>query len=236
ETHPTAGGATRLDAALLAARGEPSPAFLDLLAAAHAQEPLENHEVIAPMLELVAAGGRSAAAAADVLAVSRLSDAEAAALARAFPESAPTVRARLCAAIARLPSGREWLTALIAADGEPPEVRAAAAWAARDVRSARAALELAARGSEGPLARNARAALAARSHADADAHANAHAGWSAIRLLATDGAPSVGRWVTLAAPGIEVDARTDEVGVVRLDGLPPGAVWRAPGLSLRARP
>jgi hypothetical protein len=228
EVHPTTGGAASLDAALLEARGEPTPAFLGLLAAAHAAEPLESHAVVERMLQIIAAGGPSAAAAADVLAVSRLSDAEASGLARAFPESAPTVRARLCPAIARTPQGGEWLAALIAAASEPPEVRAAAAWAARDARGARAALELAARGPEGPLARNARAALAAGGHANG--------GWSALRLLAADGGPRAGRWVTLAAPGIEVDVRTDEAGVARLEGLPQGAVWRAPGLSLRARP
>jgi HEAT repeat protein len=230
ETVPTRGGAARLDAALVAARGEPTPAFLELLAAAHAQEalPLEDHAVIARVLELVAAGGPSAAAAADVLAAAGLSDAEAAALARAFPESAPTVRARLCAAIARAPGGGEWLTALIAATAEPAEVRAAAAWAARDVPSARATLELAAREPAGPLARNARAALAAGGRQNG--------AWSALRLLGTGGAPRGGRWVTLSSPGIEVDVRTDDTGVARLEGLPRDAVWRAPGLSLRARP
>jgi HEAT repeat protein len=224
EVRPPGGGAARFDDALVAARGEPTPAFLGLVAAAHAKEPLENRAVISRTLELVAAGGPAAAAAADVLSVARLSEADADVLARAFAESTSTVRARLCAAIARASHGEEWLTAVLAAAGEPPEVRAAAAWAARDARGARGALESAARGPEGPLTRNARAALAVRGRASA--------GWSAIRLLARDGTPVVGRWVTLAAPGIVVDVRTDETGVARLDGLPRNAVWRAPGLSL----
>ncbi len=226
ETKPDPDGAARLDDALLKASGDRSPAFLDLLAAAHAGEPVGNRAVVDRMLGLVAAGGPAATAAADVLAVARLTDDQAAALARTFGESAAPVRARLCPAIARGPRGGEWLAALIAAADEPPEVRAAAAWAARDVREARGALEIAARGPDGPLARNARAALADPRGGE----------WTAIRLGATDGAPVVGRWVTLAGGGVEIDARTDATGVARLPGLPRGAVWRAAGLTLRAAP
>ena len=224
ETSPGPGGPARLDDALLKAPGDPSPAFLDLLATAHAAEPLGDRAVVERVLALVAAGGPSATAAADVLAVARLTDDEAPALARAFAKSAPPVQARLCPAIARAPRGGEWLAALIAAADEPLEVRAAAAWAARDAREARRALEIAARGPDGPLARNARAALA-------DVRGGE---WTAIRLGATDGTPLVGRWVTLAGGGVEIDARTDAAGVARLDGLPRRAVWRAAGLTLRA--
>jgi HEAT repeat protein len=226
ETNPAPGGARRLDDALLKAPGDPSPAFLDLLADAHAGEPLGDRAVVDRVLGLVAAGGPSAAAAADVLAVARLTDDQATALARAFAESAAPVQARLCPALARGPHGGERLAALIAAADEPPEVRAAAAWAVRGAREARQALEIAARGPDGPLARNARAALADLRGGE----------WTAIRLGATDGTPLVGRWVTLAGGGVEIDARTDATGIARLGGLPRGAVWRAAGLTLRAAP
>jgi HEAT repeat protein len=228
EVRPAGGGAARLDVELLKAPGDPAPSFLELLADAHAEEPIDNRAVVDRLLQLVMGGGPAAAAAADVLAVARLTDAQAAALARAFTASAATVRARLCRALARGPHGGESLAALIGASDQPPEVRAAAAWAARDAREARSALELAAHGPDGPLAHNARAALAAGGQA--------RAAWTAIRVRATDGTPLVGRWLTLTAGAVEVDARTDDTGVARLDGLPPGAIWSAAGLSLRAAP
>src|ERR1700722_17202816 len=104
------------------------------------------------------------------------------------PTPSPTPpRARLCAAIARAPRGAGWLASLIAAPGEPLQVRAAAAWSARDLPDARSALEAAGRGPEGPLAANARAALAVGPHAGNS--------WRAIRLRAPDGGPLAGRWV-----------------------------------------
>jgi HEAT repeat protein len=226
ELTPARGDAAGLDDALRKAPGEPSPAFLELLAAAHVDRPLDSRAVVERLLGLVAAGGAPATAAADVLAVARLDDTQVTALARAFADSEASVRARLCPAVARAPRGGEWLAAIIAAADEAPEVRAAAAWAARDARDARGALELAARGPEGPLARNARAALYAGRGGGAT--------WTAIRLGGSDGAPLGGRWVTLGGGGVEVDARTDAAGVARLEGLPAGAVWRAAGLTLRA--
>ena len=82
--------------------------------------------------------------------------------ARVCVPAEPAVRGRLCAAIARTPRGGGWLASLIASSSEPLQVRAAAAWCARGLPGARSALEIAARGPEGPLAANARAALAAR--------------------------------------------------------------------------
>ncbi len=121
---------------------------------------LNNSAVVDRAISLLAAGGASALAAADLLATPGSPTREVAALARAFADAEPAVRARLCAAIARTPHGGGWLAALIASPSEPLQVRAAAAWAARGLSEARAALEIAARGPEGPLAANARAALA----------------------------------------------------------------------------
>ncbi len=152
-----------------------------------------------------------------------------AALARAFADAEPAVRGRLCAAIARTPRGGDWLASLIASASEPLQVRAAAAWCARGLPDARSALEIAARGPEEPLAANARAALAG---------AGKGMGASAIRLRAPDGAPLVGRWVTLEGGGVAVAAMTDETGLARVDGLSAAvtAAWHADGLSPRAAP
>ena len=83
---------------------------------------------------------------------------------------------------------------------------------------------------EGPLATNARAALAGGAGRDS--------GGRAIRLCAPDGAPLAGRWVTLEGGGLAVAAMTDETGVARVDGFSgatPGA-WHTDGLSLQAAP
>jgi hypothetical protein len=110
------------------------------------------------------------------------------------------------------------------------QVRAAAAWSARSLSDARSALEVAARGPEGPLATNARAALAGGGAK--------RLGGSAMRLCAPDGAPLAGRWVTLEGSGVAVAAMTDQTGVARVDGPASAtvAVWRADGLSLQAAP
>jgi HEAT repeat protein len=125
------GDAPRLDAAFLAVPD--ALVFGEALAAAHARAPLGNRQVIDRLLDQLvdAAGGEpTAAAAADALAVARLSEDDAAKLARAAAVAEPAVRARLCAAVAALPDGAAWLAAWMTAS-QPLEVRTAAAWAAR---------------------------------------------------------------------------------------------------------
>ncbi len=92
------------------------------------------------------------------------------------------------------------------------------------------ALAAAAQAAEGPLAANARAALAGG--------ARGGAGSTAIRLRAPDGAPLAGRWITLAGDGVAVAAMTDETGLAEIDGFAgaTAAIWRADRLSLRAEP
>ncbi len=230
EANVTAADRQRLDQAFLAAAPWLQGPLARGLAVAHATEPLVHNSAVADRaISLVAAGGASALAAADSSATARLSDGEVAALARAFAEAEPAVRGRLCAAIGHTPRGGGWLASLIASSSEPLQVRAAAAWGAHGLSDARSALELAARGPQGPLAANARAALAG---------ARKEMGASAIRLRGPDGAPLVGRWVTLEGGGVAVAAMTDETGLARIDG-PPGATdaaWHADGLSPRAGP
>jgi hypothetical protein len=226
----TAADGPALDDAFLAAAPDLQGPLARGLTVAHVREPLVNRAVVERATALLAAGGASALAAADLLATARLSDREAAALARAFADAEPAVRAHLCAAIARTRAGADWLASLIAAASEPLQVRAAAAWCARGLPDARSALQLAARSLEGPLATNARAALTGG--------AGSEAGGRAIRLRAPDGAPLAGRWVTLVSGGLVVFAMTDETGVARVDGVSSATAgaWYADGLSLRAAP
>ncbi len=226
----TAADGPRLEEAFLAAEPGLQGPLARGLAVAHVTEPLVNRAVIERATARLATGGASALAAANLLATARFSDAEVTALARAFADAEPAVRGRLCAAVARTPGGGGWLASLIASPSEPLQVRAAAAWCARGLPGARSALEIAARGPEGPLAANARAALAAR--------AGTQMGGSAIRLRAPDGAPLVGRWVTLEGGGVAVAAMTDETGVARVDGPPDATVaaWHAEALSPQAAP
>ena len=150
EANVTAADGPRLDEAFLAAAPGLQGPLARGLAVAHATEPLVyNRAVVDRAMSLLAAGGATALAAADLLATARLSDGQVAALARAFAEAESPVRARLCAAIARTPRGGGWLASLIASSSEPLQVRAAAAWCARGLADARSALELAARESRG---------------------------------------------------------------------------------------
>jgi HEAT repeat protein len=122
------GDGPRLDAAFLAVPD--ALVFGGALAAAHARDPLANRRIIQPLLDALGGDAPTAAAAADALAFARLSDRDAAGLASASAVAEPAVRARLCGAVAALPHGADWLAAWAAPD-QPPEVRAAAAWAAR---------------------------------------------------------------------------------------------------------
>jgi|GEM_PF-699542 len=231
EANATAADGPRLDEAFLAAETGLQGPLARGLAVAHATEPLvDNSAVVDRAMALLVSGGSGALAAADLLATARLSDGEVAALAGAFVDAGAAVRGRLCAAIAHTPHGGGWLASLIASSSETLQVRAAAAWCAHNLAEARPALEVAALGPEGPLASNARAALARGPGKETGARA--------IRLRAPDGAPLPGRWVTLEGGGVAVAAMTDETGVARVDGLPRAAVaaWRAAGLSLQAAP
>jgi HEAT repeat protein len=228
EAQATAADAAPIEAAFLAA---PPPLVAPLgraLAAAHVETPLVGRAAVARALAQLDEGGGRGAAAADLLAAARLSDDDVPRLARAFADAEPPIRAALCAALALAPGGGRWLAAVLADPQEPAAVRAAAAWSARDLPEARGALEVAARGPDGPVAGNARAALAAAGRPGR--------AWAAVRLRATDGAAIVGRWVTLTAAGLEVRALTDAAGVARVAGLAIPAAWSAAGLSLRAAP
>ena len=230
EANATTADAAHLDEAFLAAGPGLQETLARALAAAHFAQTLTSRAVVERLVAMMSEGGPGALSAADALGTARLSDGQASALARAFADAAPAVRARLCAAIARAPRGARWLASLISDPDESLPVRAAAAWCARDLPDARAALEAAARGPEGPLTANARAALAVGP--------GAGNGWRTIRLRAPDGAPLGGRWVTLDGGGIMVAAMTDEIGVARIGGLSEAAPggWRADGLSLQAAP
>jgi len=224
----TTADAAQLDAAFARADSALQIALGRALAAVRAGKTLTDRAAIEAALGRLPAGGAGARTAADVLAVARLSDADAVRLARAFADAEPVGKARLCAAIARAPHGDRWLAALIDDPREALAVRAAAAWSARGLSGARASLERAAHGGD-PLAFNARAALAAGGRAG---------GWSGLRLLAPDGTPLCGRWVTLTVGDLSVQAMTDETGRARVDGLvaPASGAWSAPGLSLRDAP
>jgi HEAT repeat protein len=230
EANVTAADSAQVDEAFLAADPGLQGALARALAAAHLAQALTSRAVVERLVAMVSEGGPGALAAAAALATARLSDGQATALAHAFADAPPAVRARLCAAIARAPRGAVWLASLIAGPDEPLQVRAAAAWCARDLPDARSALEAAARGPQGPLAANARAALAVGPHGGN--------GWRAIRLRTPAGAPLGGRWVTLDGGAVPVAAMTDETGVARVGGLSDAAPggWRADGLSLQAGP
>jgi hypothetical protein len=213
--------------ALAAASGLERLALLRGLAAAGAQRPLEEPGLASSLLRALDQGGSIALAAAEVLAVSRLPDRARGELARAFATAEPAVQARLCPAIARAPEGGRWLAALLAEPRLPDQVRAAAAWAARNTAAAGPALDALARG-DGPVAANARAARTARPAAGARL--------TEVVVRAPDGAPEAGRWLAIsAAGGVEIWGMTDPSGAVRLEGLPEGPLTlRLPGALLRS--
>jgi HEAT repeat protein len=224
--------APRLAAAWKTARGSERVALARGLAAAQAGRPFNDPALALALIDAVADDSPVAFAAADALAGGPLPEEARAALARRFSDAVPTVRARLCEAIAGLPDGGAWLVALLRAPDEAMEVRAAAAWAARgiDDGDVRTALDAATRDKAGPVAANARAALAAareRSRAES---------WIGARLRGRDGTPTDGRWVTISfANAGEVWAVTDGAGGVRLRGPSAGAVLlRVPEALLRA--
>ena len=205
------------------------------LAAAHAAQPLEDGPLVDLLIGALAQGAPEAEAAADALASARGVRGREAAILRAFDAAEPDVRPRLCGAVAALAgaAGRDRLMALVADAGEPPAVRAAAAWAlphARELRrddlagaaALRFTLTRAGTATEPALAANARAALAAGASA-AGGKTEAHAAWAAVRLVGADGAPLAHQWLTLtAADGTTVWTQSGLDGVARLQALPPG--------------
>jgi HEAT repeat protein len=232
EAVATPADAEPLARALMAARGATRGAIAQGLAAAHAGAPLTERATIDALIAAVAEGGAAALAAADALATARLGGGAIPSLARAFADTEPMVRARLCPALAATPDGDLWLAAVLADPHQPADVRAAAAWAAHGLARARPALAAAAQddGGDDAVAANARAALtfAARSAA----------AFVGARVRGPDGEPAIGRWVSIGVVGgPSVRARTDSVGVVRVVGLPDGApVLQIAGLTARAAP
>jgi HEAT repeat protein len=229
--------AGRIAAAWRSAHGPLRIALARPVAAAHAgpaanagrRSDADAAALVPELLASLDGGGANARAAADALALLPFPDDARGALARAFAAAEASTRARLCPAIAATSGGGTWLAALVQARDEAPEVRAAAAWAARGNADARDALVSAAAGGDDPVSANARAALAVGAGGPA-------AAWTAARLAGTDGGDVVGRWVTLTAAGgaVVVWAKTDAEGAIRVHGLPAGAlVLRAGGPDLR---
>jgi HEAT repeat protein len=224
--------AGRLAAAWKAARGPVRVALARGIAASQADRPFNDTGLVLQLIDAVVDDAPLAFAAADALSSGMLPEDARPALARRFGDAVPAARARLCEAIARLPEGGAWLVALLRAPDEPIEVRAAAAWAAREIDDGdvRSALDVAMGDPATPIAANARAALAAareRSHAES---------WVGARLRSRDGTPVDGRWATISfANAGEVWAVTDDGGGLRLRGPSAGAVLlRVPESLLRA--
>jgi HEAT repeat protein len=210
----------RLSAALRGARGMGRLPWLRGLSGAGAAKPIAGRTVIDPLLAALAEGDAVALAAADVLAVANLSEETRAPLARAFESAEPPLRARLCAAIARMPHGGDWLAAILRSRSEAEVVRAAAAWAARSARASsdlRGALaEVAGADDPSPVAGNARAARMLPTPA-------ARLPWTEVRLRAPDGTAEAGRWISISGPdGVSVWTTTDASGVARLRDVPGG--------------
>ena len=203
----------RLDAAALA--GGDTRILGAALAVAHRQVPIADRALLARLAADVGADPERGLAAAGALAVARLGEDEQVLLAHAAQQAEPAVRARLCEAIARLPDGAAWLQAWMS-PAQPAEVRAAAAWASRGRRDLADSLRALAAQPEGPIARNARAALAAQG--------SGRPASCAARLVDPDGTPMAGRWVTLRAGVVSIAVRSDGRGGVRAAGLPEGPV------------
>jgi HEAT repeat protein len=224
--------AVRLATAWKATRGSERVALARGIAASQADRPFTDAVLVLQLIDALVGDPALAIAAADALASGALPDEARPALARRFADAVPTARARLCEAIAHLPEGGAWLVALLRAPDEPIAVRAAAAWAARGVDDGdvRSTLDGATGDPAGPIAANARAALAAARARSAAAT------WVGARLRSRDGTPVEGRWATISfANAGEVWAVTDDAGGVRLRGPSAGAVLlRVPESLLRA--
>jgi HEAT repeat protein len=231
EAFVTPADAEPLARAFAIARGGALGAIGQGLAAAHAAAPITAPATINSLIAALADGGAAALGSADALARASAAGAAVPALARAFTDAEPMVRARLCPALAGAPGGDLWLAAVLTDPHQPNGVRAAAAWAARGLPRARPALEAAVqRGGDEDVAANARAALAFEGR-----NTTAFVG---ARLRGPDGEPEIARWVTVGvAGGPSVRAMTDSVGVARVVGLPDApAVLQIAGLRPQAAP
>ena len=226
------GDAGRLAAAWKSARGPDRPALARALAAAQRDREYSDAGLVSQLIDALAGEGPLPIAAADALGAGAIPADARGAFSRRFAEASPAVRARLCGAVAAMPDGANWLAALLRAPDESPEVRAAAAWAARglDDGDLRDALEAAGADDASPVAANARAALAAMRD-----RRSRQESWVGARLRARDGTPIAGRWVTVSFAGAgEVWAVTDDAGGVRLLGPSAGAILlRVPEALLR---
>ena len=214
--------AGRLAAALKTAREPERPPLARAIAATQAGRAFTDGALALQLIDALGRPGPLAIASAEALAAGPIPEDARPAFARRFADASPTVRARLCDAIARMPEGGSWLAALVRAHDETIEVRAAAAWAARGLDDAdvRDVLAIAAHDDAAPVAANARAALAAAAGRRSRAES-----WVGARLRARDGTPIAGRWVTLSfASAGEVWAVTDDAGGVRLSGPASGPV------------
>jgi|SRR5262252_4002950 len=221
--------AARLAVAWQNARGPERAGLVRALAVAQAGRPLDSGLVL-QLIDGLVGEGLLPIATAEALAASAIPAPARPAFARRFADAAPTIRARLCEVVARMPEGAGWLAALMRAHDETDEVRAAAAWAARglDDGDARDALAAAVRDDVPVVAANARAALAL-------ARRPRSLIWAGARLRTPDGAPVAGRWVEITvASGEPVWAVTDDAGAVRVFGLPSGpAALRVPQANVK---
>jgi len=209
------------------------PALARAIGAAQAGRPISDAVVLQQLLDALPGDGPLAIAAAATLAMTAPPAEARAPLARRFAEAGPAARARLCDAIARMPDGEPWLAALIRARDETAEVRAAAAWASRNLHDGdtRDALAAATRDNDPHVAANARAALAANAAGRRPAEI-----WVGARLRAHDGTPVARRWVAInVANAGDVWTVTDDAGAVRLRG-PSGPPFqlRAPDSVIRS--
>ncbi len=225
-----------LAAALRRTRGPGRAPILRALAAAHAQQPLVDDATIDLLLVLVDEGGPIGELAADGLGVSQPKSNRETPLLRAYGDAEPSVRGRLCAALARLqtPAAVERLrTTLLDDDGED-DVRAAAAWASGSLGKPplREALIKVRDALSPAVAANARTALARGAGPRAD-----HKEWIGVRLLAPDGTPHARRWVAVTArDGTTTWSMTGVMGETRVFGLPVGPYQielKEPGLIVR---
>jgi HEAT repeat protein len=219
EQHADARAAAAIERAYLTSADGARTALARGLVAAHATAPLASGAVIDALIRDLGGPGELALAAADALAGAQLSTAQADALAAAAPRAEDDVQARLFPALARGPGLAQVIGVLRDPDAGT-ERRAAAAWALSAASDARAALREAAAAADGPVAANARAALAAIDGGPARTRAT----WVGVRVLAADGAPWPGRWLTVTPPGgVAIWAPTDLDGRARVGGLPEGA-------------
>jgi len=194
ERHADAGAAPAIERAYLAADGAARAALARGLAVAHATAPLASAPVVDALLRDLAGPAPLALAAAEALDGAKLSAAQASALVAAAARAEDALRARLLPALAR-GAGLAQVVGVLRDPDAGPGLRAAAAWSLSAAPDARAALREAADTAEGPVAANARAALAALA---APARGRT---WTAARIVGVDGTPRAGRWITVTAPG-----------------------------------